>query len=158
MKANELEIRINAKLSVDKSTAEGALKLAELYCNDNGVNIATKQNEDGTAKLYFSETNTNKVRIYSKVEDLEKEVMQLQSRLRHLLKSDYIRSFDEVDRNTGDYKKDIREADRAADALQILNESHSCNDCKNKGTLNFCPGIGQKVVYNCPSWRRNVTK
>ncbi len=155
---NEMEIRINAKLSVDKSMAELALKLAELYCNDNGMNISTKQNEDGTESLYFSKTNTEKVRIYSKVADLEKEVMQLQSRLRHLLESEYIRSFDELDLEKGDYKRDIREADIAEDAYKILMESHSCNDCKNKGTLNFCPGIGQKVVYNCPSWRKDVTK
>lgn len=32
-------------------------------------------------------------------------------RLTHLLKSDYIRSFDEVDPKTGEYKRDIMEAD-----------------------------------------------
>lgn len=31
-------------------------------------------------------------------------------RFRHLLESDYIRSFDEVDHRTGEYKRDIREA------------------------------------------------
>ena len=31
-------------------------------------------------------------------------------RFQHLLESDYIRSFDEVDRRTGKYKRDIREA------------------------------------------------
>lgn len=33
-------------------------------------------------------------------------------RLRHLLESDYIRSFDEVDPFTHEYKRDIREADK----------------------------------------------
>ena len=70
---NEMEIRINAKLSVDKSMAELALKLAELYCNDNGMNISTKQNEDGTESLYFSKTNTEKVRIYSRSRILKRK-------------------------------------------------------------------------------------
>lgn len=34
----------------------------------------------------------------------------LLKRFRHLLKSDYIRSFDEVDPNTGEYKRDIKKA------------------------------------------------
>lgn len=33
-------------------------------------------------------------------------------RLRHLLESEYIRSFDEVDPRTQEYKRDIREADK----------------------------------------------
>ena len=36
----------------------------------------------------------------------------LLKRFRHLLESDYIRGFDAVNRNTGEYKRDIREADR----------------------------------------------
>lgn len=35
----------------------------------------------------------------------------LLKRFRHLLESDYIRSFDEVKHGTGEYKRDIREAD-----------------------------------------------
>lgn len=40
------------------------------------------------------------------------EVDPLIKRLRHLLESEYIRSFDEVDPRTQEYKRDIREADK----------------------------------------------
>lgn len=39
------------------------------------------------------------------------EYESLLKRFRHLLESDYIRSFDEVKPGTGEYKRDIREAD-----------------------------------------------
>lgn len=39
------------------------------------------------------------------------EYEALLKRFWHLLESDYIRSFDEVDRRTGTYKRDIKEAD-----------------------------------------------
>lgn len=39
------------------------------------------------------------------------EYESLLKRFRHLLESDYIRSFDEVKLGTGEYKRDIREAD-----------------------------------------------
>lgn len=43
---------------------------------------------------------------------LQKEIEALRERLRHLLKSDVIRSYDEYDRKTHDYAKDICELDK----------------------------------------------
>lgn len=48
---------------------------------------------------------------------------QLKSRIRHLLQSDFIRSFDEWDQQKGDYKRDIKEADEiktpTADVVEV---------------------------------------
>lgn len=43
---------------------------------------------------------------------LVKDVYALESRLKHLLKSDYIRRFDDKDPQSGEYKLDIRDADK----------------------------------------------
>lgn len=54
----------------------------------------------------------------------------LLKRFRHLLQSDFIRSFDEYDRRTGTYKRDIVEADHLARVVRceqcIHWNSHRC--------------------------------
>jgi hypothetical protein len=50
----------------------------------------------------------------------------LLKRFRHLLESDFIRSFDEYDRKTGTYKRDISEADSVAHVVR-------CKDCQAWG-------------------------
>lgn len=50
--------------------------------------------------------------------DSRKEYELLLKRFRHLLKSDVIRLYDEVDPRTGKYKRDIKELDRR------------CSECK----------------------------
>lgn len=42
------------------------------------------------------------------------EIESLEKRLRHLLQSDFIRSFDELVTGKGNYKRDIKEADKLA--------------------------------------------
>ena len=48
--------------------------------------------------------------------DFEKEYKLLLKRFRHLLESDTIALYDEVDTRTGEYKRDIKELDK----IQIL--------------------------------------
>ena len=43
------------------------------------------------------------------------EETYLEKRLKHLWESDFIASFDEVDVNTKEYKRDIKEADQTSD-------------------------------------------
>ena len=82
------------------------------------------------------------------------EYEQLLKRLRHLLESDFISSFDEVDITTGRYKRDIDEADK----VQPVRHSKwvcrtpgmfSCNACRNLAVENqsmyYCPGCEAKM-------------
>jgi hypothetical protein len=50
-------------------------------------------------------------RLTAELEQQYESYNLLLSRFRHLLQSDFIRSFDEYDRIKGDYKRDIKEAD-----------------------------------------------
>lgn len=52
--------------------------------------------------------------------------------LQHLYKSDFIRSFAEIDTNTGEYKRDIKDADKKIFYLcdgKACGENHSCGEC-----------------------------
>lgn len=56
MKADEITIEVNAKLDVSKSTAEGCLKLVEIYVNNHpNIKILATKNEEGTESYYFEE-------------------------------------------------------------------------------------------------------
>lgn len=55
MKANELTIEVNAKITVDRSTAEGCLKMVEMYMNNTGAILKETKNGDGTITLNFTE-------------------------------------------------------------------------------------------------------
>lgn len=82
------------------------------------------------------------------------EYEQLLKRFQHLLESDFISSFDEVDITTGRYKRDIAEADK----VQPMRHSKwvcrtpgmfSCNACRNLAVENqsmyYCPECGAKM-------------
>lgn len=80
-------------------------------------------------------------------------------RFKHLLESDYIRSFDEVVPFTGKYKRDIREADRERphghwvgywNGCHAVDQMH-CTKCRceirytdgfKDGKPNYCPRCG----------------
>lgn len=54
--------------------------------------------------------------------------------LQHLYKSDFIRSFAEIDPDTGKYKRDIEDADRKTFYLcdgKACGENHNCGECKH---------------------------
>lgn len=55
-------------------------------------------------------------------------------RLQHLFQSEFIRSFDDIDPETGKYKRDINEADRKTFYLcdgKKCGENHDCGECKH---------------------------
>lgn len=56
------------------------------------------------------------------------EYDSLLKRFRHLLESDFIRSFDAYDPKTGTYKRDISEADRVAYVIR-------CGRCKRSSAI-----------------------
>lgn len=50
---NELEIKVNAKICVDKNTAEACLKFVELYVNQNNVDVIAEKTEFGEVKFHY---------------------------------------------------------------------------------------------------------
>ena len=52
-------------------------------------------------------------RLTQELEQSNKSYNEVLRRFRHLIQSDYIRSFDEWDREKGDYVRDISEADQS---------------------------------------------
>ncbi len=89
------------------------------------------------------------------VRDFQKnDIDRLERRLKHLLQSDFIRSFDEVDVYTKEYKRDIREADDKNTTggsgkweIQYYDNTPRffiCSNCKCRLTYryNFCPCCG----------------
>lgn len=55
MKAEEITVEAKAKLDVSRNTAEACLKLVEIYCNNNNVDILGRKNEDGTETFSFDD-------------------------------------------------------------------------------------------------------
>lgn len=51
--ASELTVTINAKLDVDKKTAETCLRLVEAYVNANGLDILCTKEENGEMSLAY---------------------------------------------------------------------------------------------------------
>ena len=50
---SELTVTINAKLDVDKKTAETCLRLVEAYVNANGVRLMCSHEENGEVSLKY---------------------------------------------------------------------------------------------------------
>ena len=54
MKNSEITVAVNCKLSVSRDTAEGALKLVEMFLNSNSdYKLMQGENDDGTTRLYL---------------------------------------------------------------------------------------------------------
>ena len=51
--AKALEIKVKAKMTVDRATAEACLKMVELYVNSNGINLMADKSENGELKFYY---------------------------------------------------------------------------------------------------------
>lgn len=51
--ASELTVTINAKLDVDRQTAETCLRLVEAYVNANGLNIICTHKENGELSFKY---------------------------------------------------------------------------------------------------------
>lgn len=54
MARNELTVDVKANLSVDRRTAETCLRLVEIFCNDNGVDIVGHFAENGEVRFDFA--------------------------------------------------------------------------------------------------------
>lgn len=67
--------------------------------------------KDLSIELDFTKANLSDVRDYNET---------LEHRLKHLLQSRYIRSFDEVERHTGKHKKNILDADSLTHFLKWI--------------------------------------
>lgn len=52
---NELTVTINAKLDVDRKTAETCLRLVEAYVNANGVDLICTRHENGELSFEYTE-------------------------------------------------------------------------------------------------------
>ena len=63
------------------------------------------------------------IEVYNTGMDTEKEYGLLLKRFRHLLKSDIIALYDEVDPRTGEYKRDIKELD---DIIYRITKTYPC--------------------------------
>lgn len=69
-------------------------------------------------------------------------------RLRHLLESEYIRSFDEVDPSTQEYKRDIREADKGRVAPETAPYCRYCTPC-GICEVHTMPGLFESECKYC---------
>ena len=52
-KVNEITIDVKANLNVDRRTAETCLRLVEIFCNENGVNLIGHHDENGEITFEF---------------------------------------------------------------------------------------------------------
>lgn len=52
-KISEITIDVKANLNVDRRTAETCLKLVEIFCNQNGVDIVGHHGENGEITMEF---------------------------------------------------------------------------------------------------------
>lgn len=96
----------------------------------------------------------NAIISLNSVLDFQKnDIDRLERRLKHLLQSEFIRSFDEVDARTKEYKRDIREADNKNTGgcgtweIQYFDNTPRffiCSNCKSRLSYryNFCPCCG----------------
>ena len=54
MAKNGIDVEVKCRMSVDRGTAEGCLKLVEMFLNENRqFGIGTVENDDGTRSLYL---------------------------------------------------------------------------------------------------------
>lgn len=54
VRASELTVTINAKLDVDRKTAETCLRLVEAYVNANPVHLMCNRNENGETEFWYA--------------------------------------------------------------------------------------------------------
>ena len=61
MRADEITVEVKAKLEVSRSTAEGCLKLLEIYLNEHSDSyLCVVRNDDGTDSYSIREYSTVK--------------------------------------------------------------------------------------------------
>lgn len=55
-KSAEIKIPVSVKMEVDESTANGCLKIVELFVNATGRNVCVKKMEDGRLEFSYEPT------------------------------------------------------------------------------------------------------
>lgn len=82
---------------------------------------------------------------------LKDHIETLEIRLKHLLQSNTIRTYDA--KKDGEYIYDVTELDgffnKYREAFHVLSACTTCNECEASKECVFS-NWGQKVVYNCP--------
>ena len=53
MKANEIIVEVQAKMTVDKRTAEGCLHLVEMFVKDTGAKIIVNKDANGEMRFHY---------------------------------------------------------------------------------------------------------
>ena len=61
MAKTDLTIDVHAKLSVDRKTADTCLRLVELFCNENGLNLIGHHSNTGELTLKFERRREPKI-------------------------------------------------------------------------------------------------
>lgn len=51
--AQNIEIPVNIKMCVDESTAEGCLKIVEMFVNSTGRNVIANKRENGEVSFRY---------------------------------------------------------------------------------------------------------
>lgn len=102
---------------------------------------------------YIDEDTIERIKIAIKkvptaYSELTVESDPIIKRLRHLLESEYIRSFDEVDPRTQEYKRDIREADKGRVSPETAPYCRYCTPC-GICEVNTMPGLFQSECKYC---------
>lgn len=55
MAKTELTVTVNARLDVDRKTAETCLRLVEAYVNANPVQVEVERKQSGELEFYFTD-------------------------------------------------------------------------------------------------------
>lgn len=55
-KFEDITIDVKARLDIDQRTAEGCLKLVEIFCNANGMNIIGERDHNGETSYRFEKS------------------------------------------------------------------------------------------------------
>lgn len=73
------------------------------------------------------------------------KIKSLENRLKHLLSSEFIRSFDEVAYPSGTYKRDIKDADKGFDTTGVVNK-----------IVEMLPEVVNNIVASLPDIIKNL--
>lgn len=60
-KLSDVTVEVNARLGVDRRTAETCLRLVETFCNTNGARIVAHRMENGEYEFSFEPESFSKV-------------------------------------------------------------------------------------------------
>lgn len=115
----------------------------------NGITKTDALNALNWAIKYCCFLEFQNISIKQDRDFIENDIKLLERRLKHLLQSDFIRSFDKVDIHTKEYKRDIREADAKILYLcdgEKCGPDHDCLECKHTKDINHARNFKRDVT------------